>query len=156
MSRRRKAIKREVMPDPKFNDKIVSKFTSCLMFDGKRSTAEKIVYGAFEVIEKKAGVEPVKIFHEALENVQPQLEVRSRRVGGATYQVPVEVRPKRSQALALRWLIDASRKRKDKNMSDKIFNEIYDAYQNRGAAIKKKEDTHKMAESNKAFAHFRW
>ena len=156
MSRRRKAIKREVMPDPKFNDKIVSKFTSCLMFDGKRSTAEKIVYGAFEVIEKKAGVEPVKIFHEALGNVQPQLEVRSRRVGGATYQVPVEVKSKRSQALALRWLIDASRKRKDKNMSDKIFNEIFDAYQNRGSAIKKKEDTHKMAESNKAFAHFRW
>ena len=156
MSRRRKAVKREVMPDPKFNDKVVSKFTSCLMFDGKRSTAEKIVYGAFQAIEKKAGVEPVKIFHDALENVQPQLEVRSRRVGGATYQVPVEVKSKRSQALALRWLVDASRKRKNKNMSDKIFNEIYDAYQNRGSAIKKKEDTHKMAESNKAFAHFRW
>ena len=156
MSRRRKAIKRQIMPDPKFNDKIVSKFTSCLMYDGKRSTAEKIVYGAFEVIHKKIGTEPIKVFHEALENVQPQLEVRSRRVGGATYQVPVEVKSKRSQALALRWLVDASRKRKDKNMSDKIFNEIFDAYQNRGAAIKKKEDTHKMAESNKAFAHFRW
>ena len=156
MSRRRKAIKREVMPDPKFNDKIVSKFTSCLMYDGKRSTAEKIVYGAFEVIHKKVGTEPIKVFHEALENVQPQLEVRSRRVGGATYQVPVEVRPKRSQALALRWLIDASRKRKDKTMSDKLFNEIFDAYNNKGSSIKKKEDTHKMAESNKAFAHFRW
>ena len=156
MSRRRKAIKRQVMPDPKFNDKIVSKFTSCLMYDGKRSTAEKIVYGAFEFIEKKVGSEPLKVFHDALENVKPQLEVRSRRVGGATYQVPVEVKAKRSQALALRWLIDASRKRKDKKMSDKIFNEIYDAYQNKGSAIKKKEDTHKMAESNKAFAHFRW
>ena len=144
------------MPDPKFNDKIVSKFTSCLMYDGKRSTAEKIVYGAFEVVHKKVGTEPIKVFHEALENVQPQLEVRSRRVGGATYQVPVEVKAKRSQALAIRWLIDASRKRKDKKMSDKIFNEIFDAYQNRGSAIKKKEDTHKMAESNKAFAHFRW
>ena len=156
MSRRRKAIKRQIMPDPKYNDKIVSKFTSCLMYDGKRSTAEKIVYGAFDVIQKKVGNEPIKVFHEALENVQPQLEVRSRRVGGATYQVPVEVKSKRSQALALRWLIEASRKRKDKNMSDKIFNEIFDAYQNRGSAIKKKEDTHKMAESNKAFAHFRW
>ena len=144
------------MPDPKFNDKIVSKFTSCLMYDGKRSTAEKIVYDAFEVVYKKVGTEPIKVFHEALENVQPQLEVRSRRVGGATYQVPVEVKAKRSQALAIRWLIDASRKRKDKKMSDKIFNEIFDAYQNRGSAIKKKEDTHKMAESNKAFAHFRW
>ena len=156
MSRRRKAIKREVMPDPKFNDKIVSKFTSCLMFDGKRSTAEKIVYGAFEVIEKKAGVEPVKIFHEALGNVQPQLEVRSRRVGGATYQVPVEVKSKRAQALAIRWLVDSARKRKDKHMSDKIFNELYDAYEKKGAAVKKREDVHKMAESNKAFAHFRW
>ena len=156
MSRRRKAIKRQMMPDPKFNDKIVSKFTSCLMYDGKRSTAEKIVYGAFEVIHKKVGTEPIKVFHEALENVQPQLEVRSRRVGGATYQVPVEVRPKRSQALALRWLIDASRKRKDKTMSDKLFNEIFDAYNNKGSSIKKKEDTHKMAESNKAFAHYRW
>ena len=156
MSRRRKAVKREVMPDPKFNDIVVSKFTSCLMFDGKRSTAEKIVYGAFEVIEKKAGAEPVKIFHEALENVQPQLEVRSRRVGGATYQVPVEVKAKRGQALALRWLMDATRKRKNKTMAEKLYAEILDASQNKGSAIKKREDTHKMAESNKAFAHFRW
>ena len=156
MSRRRKAVKRQVMPDPKFNDKVVSKFTSCLMYDGKRSTAEKIVYGAFEFIEKKIGTEPIKVFHDALDNVQPQLEVRSRRVGGATYQVPVEVRPKRSQALALRWLIDASRKRKDKSMSDKLFSEIFDAYNKKGSSIKKKEDTHKMAESNKAFAHYRW
>ena len=144
------------MPDPKFNDKIVSKFTSCLMYDGKRSTAEKIVYGAFEVIHKKVGAEPIKVFHEALENVQPQLEVRSRRVGGATYQVPVEVKSNRSQALALRWLLDASRKRKNKTMAEKLFYEIMDASQNKGSAVKKREDTHKMAESNKAFAHFRW
>ena len=126
------------------------------MYDGKRSTAEKIVYGAFEVIHKKVGSEPIKVFHEALENVQPQLEVRSRRVGGATYQVPVEVKNKRAQALAIRWLVDSARKRKDKNMSDRIFNELYDAYEKKGAAVKKREDVHKMAESNKAFAHFRW
>ena len=156
MSRRRKAVKRDVMPDPKFSDKVVSKFTSCLMYDGKRSTAEKIVYGAFEVIEKKSGTEPVKIFHEALENVQPQLEVRSRRVGGATYQVPVEVKSKRAQALALRWIKDATRNRKNKTMAEKLYAELLDASQNKGAAIKKREDTHRMAESNKAFAHFRW
>ena len=156
MSRRRKAVKREVMPDPKFSDVVVSKFTSCLMYDGKRSTAEKIVYGAFEVIEKKSGTEPVKIFHEALENVQPQLEVRSRRVGGATYQVPVEVKTKRSQTLALRWLLEAARKRKNKTMSEKLSYELIDASQKKGSAIKKREDTHKMAESNKAFAHYRW
>ena len=156
MSRRRKAVKRPVMPDPKFKDIIISKFTSCIMFDGKKSTAEKIVYGALDFVKEKTKSDPLALFHEALNNVRPQIEVRSRRVGGATYQVPVEVKSKRSQALALRWLIDASRKRKDKKMSDKIFNEIYDAYQNKGSAIKKKEDTHKMAESNKAFAHFRW
>ena len=122
----------------------------------KKSISEKIVYGAFEILSKKTDKSPIEFFHDALNNVKPSLEVRSRRVGGATYQVPVEVKSKRSQALALRWLIDASRKRKDKKMSDKIFNEIFDAYQNRGSAIKKKEDTHKMAESNKAFAHFRW
>ena len=144
------------MPDPKFKDLIISKFTSCIMYDGKRSTAEKIVYGALDFVKEKTKSDPLTLFHEALNNVRPQIEVRSRRVGGATYQVPVEVKAKRSQALALRWLIDASRKRKDKKMSDKIFNEIYDAYQNKGSAIKKKEDTHKMAESNKAFAHFRW
>ena len=156
MSRRRKAVKRIVMPDPKYNDKIISKFTSCMMMDGEKSTAEKIIYGALDLIEKKTKSDPLNLFHDALKNVKPQIEVRSRRVGGATYQVPVEVKAKRSQALALRWLIDASRKRKDKKMSDKIFNEIFDAYQKRGSAIKKKEDTHKMAESNKAFAHFRW
>ena len=126
------------------------------MFDGKKTTAERIVYNALEKIKSKSKEEPITIFNNAISNIRPSVEVRSRRVGGATYQVPVEVKAKRSQALALRWLIDASRKRKDKNMSDRIFNEIYDAYQNRGSAIKKKEDTHKMAESNKAFAHFRW
>jgi len=156
MSRRRKADKREILPDPKFGDLVLSKFMACLMIDGKKYCAEKIVYGALDRIKEKSGNEPLDIFKDALDKVKPQVEVRSRRVGGATYQVPVEVKAKRSQALALRWLIDASRKRKDKNMSDRIFNEIYDAYQNRGSAIKKKEDTHKMAESNKAFAHFRW
>ena len=156
MSRRRKAVKRDVMPDPKFSDKVVSKFTSCLMYDGKRSTAEKIVYGAFDVIEKKSGSEPVKVFHEALENVQPQLEVRSRRVGGATYQVPVEVRSERALALAIRWLIDASRKRNENTMVERLSNELMDAASNRGSAIKKREDTHKMADANKAFAHYRW
>ena len=154
MSRRRKAVKREVMPDPKFNDKIVSKFTSCLMYDGKRSTAEKIVYGAFEFIEKKVGSEPIKVFHEALENVQPQLEVRSRRVGGATYQVPVEVRSDR--AMALRWLVTFSRARNGKSMSQKLAGELMDAANETGSAVKKREDTHKMAEANKAFAHYRY
>ena len=156
MSRRRKAIKRQIMPDPKFNDKIVSKFTSCLMYDGKRSTAEKIVYGAFEVIHKKVGNEPIKVFHEAFENVQPQLEVRSRRVGGATYQVPVEVRPSRRQALAMRWLVDAARKRNEKSMDQRLAGELSDAAVGKGAAVKKKEDVHKMAEANKAFSHFRF
>ena len=126
------------------------------MFDGKKMTAEKIVYDAIEKIKTKSKDEPITVFNDAINNVRPTVEVRSRRVGGATYQVPVEVKSNRSQALALRWLIDASRKRKDKKMSDKIFNEIFDAYNSKGAAIKKKEDTHKMAESNKAFAHFRW
>ena len=144
------------MPDPKFKDLIISKFTSCIMFDGKKSTAEKIVYGALEFVKEKTKSDPLALFHEALNNVRPQIEVRSRRVGGATYQVPVEVKNKRAQALAIRWLIDSARKRKDKNMSDKIFNELYDAYERKGAAVKKKEDVHKMAESNKAFAHFRW
>ena len=126
------------------------------MNDGKKTVAEKIIYEAIEKIKLKSKDEPMNIFNEAINNIRPTVEVRSRRVGGATYQVPVEVKSKRSQALALRWLIDASRKRKNKSMSDKIFNEIYDAYQNKGSAIKKKEDTHRMAESNKAFAHFRW
>ena len=126
------------------------------MNDGKKTIAEKIIYDAIDKIKSKSKEEPINIFNEAINNLRPTVEVRSRRVGGATYQVPVEVKSKRSHALALRWLVEASRKRKDKHMSDKIFNEIYDAYQNKGSAIKKKEDTHKMAESNKAFAHFRW
>ena len=156
MSRKRKAPVRKVYSDPKYGSKVISKFINSIMYDGKRSTAERILYTALDKIKETKKEDPLKVFNTAISNVRPNIEVRSRRVGGATYQVPVEVKSKRSQALALRWLIDASRKRKDKNMSDKIFNEIYDAYQNRGAAIKKKEDTHKMAESNKAFAHFRW
>ena len=156
MSRKRKAPVRKVYPDPKFHSEVVSKFINSIMYDGKRSTAEKILYDALDKIKSKNNEDPLKLFNTAISNVKPNLECRSRRVGGATYQVPVEVKAKRSQALALRWIIDASRKRKDKNMSDKLFNEIYDAYQNKGSAIKKKEDTHKMAESNKAFAHFRW
>ena len=155
MSRKRKAPKRKSYPDPKYQSEVISKFINSIMYDGKRSTAEKILYSALDKMKEK-NQDPLKIFNSAIGNVRPNLEVRSRRVGGATYQVPVEVKSKRSQALALRWLVDASRKGKDKKMSDKIFNEIYDAYQNKGSAIKKKEDTHKMAESNKAFAHFRW
>ena len=154
MSRKRKAPKRISIVDPKFKSAIIPKLINSIMYDGKKTTAEKIVYDALEKIKSKSKDEAINVFNEAINNIRPTVEVRSRRVGGATYQVPVEVKTKRSQALALRWLIDASRKRKDKNMSDKIFNEIYDAYQNRGSAIKKKEDTHKMAESNKAFAHF--
>jgi len=156
MSRRRKAEKRETLPDPKFKDVVVSKFMSCLMYDGKRSIAEKIVYGAFDQISSKTGNEPVKIFHDALENVKPNLEVRSRRVGGATYQVPVEVRAERAQALAIRWLIDSSRKRGENTMVDRLSGELMDAANNRGNAVKKREDTHKMAEANRAFSHYRW
>ena len=156
MSRKKTQPKKNVVPDPKFNSTIIPKLINNIMYDGKRGIAAKIVYDAIDKIKSKSKEEPITIFNQAINNIKPTVEVRSRRVGGATYQVPVEVKSKRSQALALRWLIDASRKRKDKNMSDKIFNEIFDAYQNRGSAIKKKEDTHKMAESNKAFAHFRW
>ena len=156
MSRRHRAEKRNVLPDAKFKDVVVSKFMSCLMFDGKRSLAEKIVYGAFDKIEGKTGNEPVKVFHDALENVRPHLEVRSRRVGGATYQVPVEVRSTRAQALAIRWLIEASRKRGENTMMDRLSAELMDASNNRGSAVKKREDTHKMAEANRAFAHYRW
>ena len=156
MSRKRKAPKKIPVIDPKYKSVIIPKLINSIMYDGKKISAEKIVYEAIEKIKSKTKDEPITIFNDAFNNVRPTVEVRSRRVGGATYQVPVEVKPKRSQALALRWLVDASRKRKDKKMSDKLFNEIYDAYQNKGSAIKKKEDTHKMAESNKAFAHFRW
>ena len=156
MSRKRKAPKKIPVIDPKYKSVIIPKLINSIMYDGKKVTAEKIVYEAIEKIKTKSKDEPITIFNDAINNVRPTVEVRSRRVGGATYQVPVEVKSKRSQALALRWIIDASRKRKDKKMADKLFNEIYDAYQNKGSAIKKKEDTHKMAESNKAFAHFRW
>ena len=156
MSRKKRAPKRIFYPDSKYRSTVLAKFINFIMYDGKKATAEKIIYNTFDQIQEKTKQDPIKVFNDAINNVRPNLEVRSRRVGGATYQVPVEVKSKRSQALALRWWIDASRKRKDKKMSDKIFNEIYDAYQNKGSAIKKKEDTHKMAESNKAFAHFRW
>ena len=156
MSRKRRAPKKIPVVDPKYKSVVIPKLINSIMFDGKKMTAEKIVYDAIEKIKTKSKDEPLTVFNDAINNVRPTVEVRSRRVGGATYQVPVEVKSKRSQALALRWIIDASRKRKDKKMSDKLFNEIFDAYQKRGSAIKKKEDTHKMAESNKAFAHFRW
>ena len=156
MSRKRKAPVRKVYPDPKFHSEVISKFINSIMYDGKRSTAEKILYDALEKIKIKNNEDPLKIFNTAISNVKPNLECRSRRVGGATYQVPVEVKAKRAQALALRWIMDATRKRKNKTMAEKLSFELLDAYQKKGSAIKKKEDTHKMAESNKAFAHFRW
>ena len=156
MSRKKTQPKKNVIPDPKFKSIIIPKLINSIMFDGKKNVAEKIVYEAIEKIKKKSKDEPIKVFNEAINNIKPTVEVRSRRVGGATYQVPVEVKNKRAQALAIRWLVDSARKRKDKNMSDRIFNELYDAYEKKGAAVKKREDVHKMAESNKAFAHFRW
>ena len=156
MSRRHRAEKRPVLPDPKFKDTVVSKFMSCLMFDGKRSVAEKIVYGAFDRIQEKSGNEPVKVFHDALENVRPNLEVRSRRVGGATYQVPVEIRPARRQALAMRWIVEAARSRNEKSMDLRLAGELQDASQKKGSAFRKREDVHKMAAANKAFSHFRF
>ena len=156
MSRKRSAPKKIPIVDPKFKSTIIPKLINSIMYDGKKGIAAKIVYEAIEKIKTKSKEEPINIFNEAINNIRPTVEVRSRRVGGATYQVPVEVKTKRAQALALRWLVDASRKRKDKHMADKIFNEIFDAYERKGLAIKKKEDVHKMAESNKAFAHFRW
>ena len=156
MSRKRKAPKKIPVIDPKFKSSIIPKLINSIMYDGKKTIAEKIIYDAIDKIKSKSKEEPLNVFNDAINNIRPTVEVRSRRVGGATYQVPVEVKSKRSQALALRWLVDASRKRKDKNMSDKIFNELYDAYEKQGSAVKKREDVHKMAESNKAFAHFRW
>ena len=155
MSRKRRAPVRKIYSDPKYGSKIISKFINSIMYDGRRSTAEKILYTALEKIKSK-NQDPLKVFNSAISNVRPNLEVRSRRVGGATYQVPVEVKTNRSQALALRWLLDASRKRKNKTMAEKLSFELLDASQRKGSAMKKKEDTHKMAESNKAFAHFRW
>jgi small subunit ribosomal protein S7 len=156
MSRKKTQPKKIVTPDPIFNSTIIPKLINSIMYDGKKGVAEKIVYEAIDKIKSKTKEDPINIFNEAINNIRPTVEVRSRRVGGATYQVPVEVKSKRAQALAIRWLVDASRKRKDKHMSDKIFNELYDAYEKKGSAVKKREDVHKMAESNKAFAHFRW
>jgi|TARA_B110001452_G_scaffold258030_1_gene252810 small subunit ribosomal protein S7 len=156
MSRKRKAPVRKIYPDPKYGSVVISKFINSIMYDGRRSTAEKILYDALDKIQAKNKEDPIKIFNSAITNVKPNLEVRSRRVGGATYQVPVEVKANRGQALALRWLMDATRKRKNKTMAEKLYFELLDASQNKGLAIKKREDTHKMAESNKAFAHFRW
>ena len=157
MSRRRRAEKREVLPDPKFGDVVVTKFMNYVMYEGKKAVAENIVYGAFDLIStRRRDMEPLVVFHTALDNVAPAIEVRSRRVGGATYQVPVEVRPERRRALASRWLINAARARGENTMTEKLAGELLDASNNRGTAVKKREDTHKMAESNKAFAHYRW
>ena len=156
MSRRRRPEKREILPDPKFKDLVLSKFMNNLMLDGKKAVAEKIVYGALDTVETKAKANPVELFHTALDNIKPQVEVRSRRVGGATYQVPVEVRPERAQALAIRWLITASRGRPETTMSARLSGELMDAANNRGNAVKKREDTHRMADANRAFSHYRW
>ena len=158
MSRRHRAVKREILPDPKFGDVVITRFMNALMYDGKKSTAEGIVYGALEVLRRRGGAaaDPVVMFHSALDNVKRAVEVRSRRVGGATYQVPVEVRAERRQALAIRWLSDASRKRGENTMQERLSNELLDAVNNRGSAVKKREDTHRMAEANKAFSHYRW
>lgn len=154
--RRRAAVKRQVLPDPKFGDQVVAKFINCVMREGKKSVAEAIVYGAFDRMAKRTGKDPLQVFHDALENVKPALEVRSRRVGGATYQVPVEVRPERRQALAIRWLIQTAQNRSEKTMIERLAGELLDAANGRGAAFKKREDTLRMAEANRAFSHYRW
>ncbi len=158
MSRRHRAEKRDVLPDPKFGDIVLSRFMNVLMYDGKKSTAERIVYAAMDTLKKRSGPtgDPLRLFHEAMDNVKPAVEVRSRRVGGATYQVPVEVRPERRQALAIRWLIESARKRGEHTMEERLSGELMDAANNRGSAVKKREDTHRMAEANKAFSHYRW
>jgi small subunit ribosomal protein S7 len=156
MSRRHRAEKRDIIPDPKFGDVVLTKFMNSIMKDGKKSTAERIVYGALDRVEDKAKTDPVELFHQALENVSPAIEVRSRRVGGATYQVPVEVRAERKKALAIRWLISAARGRNENTMVERLSGELMDAANNRGAAVKKREDTHRMAEANRAFSHYRW
>ena len=156
MSRRHRAEKREVIPDPKFGDIVVTKFMNSLMEDGKKSAAESIVYGAFDIVQSKTKQDPITVFHTALDNVRPAVEVRSRRVGGATYQVPVEVKPGRANTLALRWLVTFSRQRREKTMTERLMNELLDASNGLGAAVKRREDTHKMAEANRAFAHYRW
>ena len=156
MSRRHRAEKRQVLPDPKFKDIVITKFMNQIMQDGKKSTAERIVYGAFDLVESKAKKDPVEVFHAALESISPAVEVRSRRVGGATYQVPVEVRPERRQALAIRWLAAAASARNENTMRERLAGELLDASQGRGSAVKKREDTHRMAEANRAFSHYRW
>ena len=156
MSRRHRAEKREINPDPKFGDLVITKFMNAVMFDGKKSAAERIVYGAFDIIEGKTKSNPLQVFQQALDNVMPSIEVRSRRVGGATYQVPVEVRSVRRQALGIRWLISAARERNEKTMMDRLSAELLDASNNRGNAVKKREDVHRMAEANSAFSHYRW
>jgi len=156
MPRRREVPKREILPDPKYGDKLVAKFINSIMRNGKRSTGEAILYKAFDIVQEKTNQDPLKIFKQAFENVKPVVEVKSRRVGGATYQVPTEVRFERRQALTIRWIISFAKKRSEKSMDEKLAMEILDAANNRGGSIKKKEDTHKMAEANKAFAHYRW
>lgn len=156
MSRRHAAEKRDVLPDPKYGDTVLTKFTNGLMLAGKKSVAERTLYGALDTMESKSGQDPLKMFHEAIANVKPSVEVRSRRVGGATYQVPIEVRAGRRQALAIRWIIEQARKRSENTMTERLSAELMDAANNRGASVKKREDTHRMAEANKAFSHYRW
>ncbi|MCP5373967.1 MAG: 30S ribosomal protein S7 [Hyphomicrobiales bacterium] len=156
MSRRHSAEKRDILPDPKYGDLVVAKFINGIMLDGKKSAAERIVYGAFDIMERKGGKSPLEMFRDAIDNVKPSVEVRSRRVGGATYQVPVEVRSDRRQALAIRWIVDTARKRSENTMTERLSGELLDAANNRGSAVKKREDTHRMAEANKAFSHYRW
>ena len=156
MSRRRAATKREVLPDHQYKDIILTKFMNRIMLDGKKSVSERIVYGAFDIVFSKTNKKPIDFFHEALDNVKPNLEVRSRRVGGATYQVPMEVRPQRAQTLAMKWIVDSASKRNEKTMRERIASEIIDAFNDKGSSIKKREETHKMAEANRAFSHFRW
>ena len=156
MSRKRKAPIRKIYPDPKYGSVVISKFINSIMYDGKRSTAEKILYDALEKIKSKNNEDPLKLFNTAISNVKPNLECRSRRVGGATYQVPMEVRPRRAQTLAMKWIADCAVKRNEKTMRDRVAGEIFDAYNNKGNAVKKREETHKMAEANRAFSHFRW
>ena len=156
MARRRAAEKRTILPDHKYKDVILAKFMNRIMKDGKKSTSEKIVYGAFEIVSKKTDKSPIEFFHSAMDNVKPNLELRSRRVGGATYQVPMEVRPRRAQALAMKWIVDSAIKRNEKTMKERVASEIIDAFNNKGNSVKKREETHKMAEANRAFSHFRW
>ena len=156
MSRRRAAEKRTIIPDHKYKDLIIARFMNRIMVDGKKSISEKIVYGAFDIVSKKTDKDALSFFHEALDNVKPNLEVKSRRVGGATYQVPMEVRPRRAQTLAMKWIVDCAVKRNEKTMRERVAGEILDAHNNKGNAVKKREETHKMAEANRAFSHFRW